>query len=75
LISGAFAAQAAYQADLLNLSDVRVSFVRHPISDAPHAAIVSKAEESYDAVVRAISTDAPAQAPAWLRDAAQGCSS
>lgn len=73
MVSGAFKSQAQYQAALLNLTDVRVTFVRHPISDAAPAEIVGKAEESFGAVVKAIETDVPLPVPAWLEDAPQGC--
>lgn len=74
-MSGAFAGQAQYQADILNMSEVRVSFVRHPISDATPAALAVKAEESYRTVVQAISTDEPVPAPAWLEEPSQQCAS
>jgi len=75
LVSSAFVHQAQYQANMLNLPDVRVSFLRHPISDATSADLVNKTEECYDSVVQAISVDSPLQLPAWLEAAPQGCSS
>jgi len=74
MVSGAFKSQAQYQADMLNLSDVRVTFLRHPISDAAPAELVGKAEESFGFVVKAIETEFPLQMPAWIEDAPQGCS-
>jgi len=59
MVSSGFASQAKYQADMLNLSDVRVSFVRHPISDASPEELVGKAEETFKHAVEAIKTDAP----------------
>lgn len=54
MVSSAFAGQCEYQADMLNLSRIRVSFVRHPISDATSQDIVKKAEETYTHAVEAI---------------------
>jgi len=49
--SSAFQQQAAYQAEMLNAADVKVSFVRHPISDATPEAMAQKAEESFEHIV------------------------
>jgi len=74
VVSSAFAGQAQYQAEMLKLKDVRVSFVRHPISDADPAVMASHAEEAFDSIVQAISEDAPLQTPSWVQAAPQGCS-
>jgi len=75
MVSSAFAEQSQYQADMLNLSDIRVSFVRHPISDATSDEMVSKAEESWAIATQAIETSAPLQVPVWVESTRQGCNS
>jgi len=75
LESGAFSNQAQYQADMLNLHDVRVAFVPHPISNAASTELVRRAEEAFTSVVQALGSDEPLQPPAWLGNAKQGCAS
>jgi len=76
VVSSAFAAQAQYQAEMLNLSDIRVAYCRHPISDATSAEMVSKAEETFELASAAIKTDAPIAAPTWAKAGKDtGCSS
>jgi len=60
---------------MLNLSDVRVCFVRHPISDATPTQMVKKAEESFEAVCRALESDAPVDVPDWVETSAEACKS
>lgn len=67
VVSSGFAGQAKYQADMLNLSDVRVAFVRHPISDATPQEMASKAEESWGDVAMAIQSDEPLKVPDWAQ--------
>jgi len=73
MVSSGFSGQAKYQAEMLNLSDVRVSFVRHPISDATPQEMVSKAEESWSAASTAIASNDVPEAPAWVTGSSQGC--
>jgi len=73
MVSSGFSGQAKYQAEMLNLSDVRVSFVRHPISDATPQEMVSKAEESWSAASSAIASNAVPEAPAWVTGSSQDC--
>lgn len=75
MVSSAFAEQSQYQADMLNLADIRVSFVRHPISDATPDEMVRKAEESWAIATNAIQTSAPLQIPVWVEGTQQGCNS
>jgi len=75
MVSSAFAEQCQYQADMLNLSDIRVSFVRHPISDATSDEMVGKAEESWAVAAKAIETSAPLTVPSWVASTQQGCNS
>lgn len=74
MVSSGFAKQAQHQAEVLNLSDIRVSFVRHPVSDATPADMVSKANESFGTAAKAITTDGPVDVPDWVVNNPQGCS-
>lgn len=74
MVSSAFAQQAQYQADMLNLSDIRVSYVRHPISDAAPAEMMSKAAESFEPAANAITTNVANKVPEWVVDGPVGCS-
>lgn len=74
LVSGAFSGQARYQAEMLNLPDVRVSYVRHPISTASAAELVQKTEESWSVAEDALKTNNAIADAAWVADAPQGCS-
>lgn len=65
MVSSAFAGQAQYQADMLNCADVRVSFARHPISDASREELVAKAEETFEFAVDAIKSEKPIAIPDW----------
>lgn len=68
MISSGFAGQAKYQAEMLNLSDIRVSFVRHPISDATPDELVNKAEETFQHAVEAIKTGDPLPAQDFVTE-------
>jgi len=72
VVSSAFAKQSHYQAEMLNLSEVRVSFVRHPISDASASAMEAKAKGCWQDVCQSIKTDLPL--PSWAMEEVQGCS-
>lgn len=75
MVSSAFANQAQYQAEMLRLPDVRLSFVRHPISDASPEALAGKAEESLGPALQAISQSDLVEEQAWVHAAPQGCAS
>lgn len=81
MVSSGFADQTKYQAEMLNLPDVRVSFVRHPISNATPAELVSKAEETFAHAIEAIKTGEPLPVQDFVKDAvadpqaAEACSS
>lgn len=49
----------------MNLADVRVTFCRHPISDATRAEMVGKAEETFELASMAIKSDEPIAMPTW----------
>lgn len=74
LVSAAFSGQARYQAEMLNLPDVRVSYVRHPISNATAQEMVEKTEESWAAAEDALKTNHAITEATWVAEAPQGCS-
>jgi len=51
---------------MLNLEDVRVTYCRHPISDATKAEMINKAEETFEFASQAITTNAPIATPDWV---------
>jgi len=71
MVSSGFAGQAKYQAEMLNLSEVRVGFVRHPISDATPQEMVNKAEETWLAASTAITNNTALVMPAWAKGSSQ----
>mmetsp|Transcript_55366 Transcript_55366/g.157329 ORF Transcript_55366/g.157329 Transcript_55366/m.157329 type:complete len:93 (+) Transcript_55366:154-432(+) len=56
VISSAFKPQAAYQARMLGLEQVRVEFVQHPISDATKEQMQQKAASAFGGVLRALTS-------------------
>lgn len=59
VVSNEFKAQAAYQARMLGLDELRAEFVAHPISDASPEEMNNKAKGAFGNVVRAlVSTEA-----------------
>jgi len=60
---------------MLNLSEVRVAYVAHPISNASSLEMANKASQSYGSAVQAISSNTPIQMPDWVSNASQGCAS
>ena len=56
-VSSEFQTQARYQAKLLDAEFVPQVFVRHPISDQTREAMHAKAEEVFEQVLRALTTD------------------
>mmetsp|Transcript_32334 Transcript_32334/g.93145 ORF Transcript_32334/g.93145 Transcript_32334/m.93145 type:complete len:93 (-) Transcript_32334:21-299(-) len=59
VVSSEFKAQAAYQARMLGLDELRAEFVAHPISDASAEEMEGKAQGAFANVVRAlVSTEA-----------------
>jgi len=57
VISSAFKPQAAYQADMLGLKQVRAEFVQHPISDASKEQMIQKATDTFAGVVKALTSN------------------
>mmetsp|Transcript_54416 Transcript_54416/g.174481 ORF Transcript_54416/g.174481 Transcript_54416/m.174481 type:complete len:93 (-) Transcript_54416:575-853(-) len=56
IISSAFRPQAAYQAQMLGLDQVRVEFVQHPISDVSAEQMKQKASDAFSGVLRSLTT-------------------
>mmetsp|Transcript_57090 Transcript_57090/g.133107 ORF Transcript_57090/g.133107 Transcript_57090/m.133107 type:complete len:93 (+) Transcript_57090:1419-1697(+) len=56
ICSSEFKAQAAYQARMLGLDELRAEFVSHPISDASPEEMERKAEGAFQSVVQALSS-------------------
>mmetsp|Transcript_16506 Transcript_16506/g.34892 ORF Transcript_16506/g.34892 Transcript_16506/m.34892 type:complete len:93 (+) Transcript_16506:184-462(+) len=56
VISSEFKPQAAYQARMLGLEEVRAEFVQHPISDATLEMMEQKAVGAFPGVVQALTT-------------------
>ena len=54
LASTEFVDAATAQSEMLGLPDVQRVFVPHPIQDATDAEMETKAEEAFEAVVRAL---------------------